>query len=226
MRNWLFRGVAVGLFLLVLLATFGARLGWVAGTFPRADGPAFWMASRAMGFAAYAALSLEVTLGLFLSTNLADGWLARAQTVALHRWLSLVTLVLVGVHAAALLGDGYVRFDLLDLLVPFVAPYRSLPVALGVVGLYALGVVHVSFDYRARLGARLWRALHLLSFAAFAGATSHGLLAGTSAAEPWARAVYTLAAGLVLWLTFYRVVESVAASRPREAPLRSGGIRC
>ncbi len=226
MRNWLFRGVVVGLFALVLLATLGARLGWVAGDFPRSDRPTFWLAARALGFAAYAALSLEVTLGLFLSTNLADGWLSRAGTVELHRWLSLVTLVLVGVHAAALLGDGYVRFDVLDLLVPFLAPYRAVAVGLGVLGLYALGIVHGSFDYRARLGARLWRSLHMLSFAAFAGATAHGLLAGTSAAEPWARAVYTLAAGLVLWLTFYRVAQSLAvrgSSRLPAAGAISGG---
>lgn len=213
MRDGLFRGVGVGLFALVLLATLGARLGWVVGVFPRSEGPAFWLASRAMGFAAYAALSLEVTLGLFLSTNLADGWLARARTVDLHRWLSLVTLVLVGVHALALLGDGYVRFDLLDLLVPFLAPWRGAPLALGILGLYVLGLVHGSFDFRARIGARVWRALHGLSFLAFAGATAHGLLAGSSAAEPWARGVYTLAAGLVLWLTFYRVLQSVAEHR-------------
>lgn len=210
MREGLSRGIGGGLLALVLLASLGSRLGWVVGVFPRSDGPAFWLASRAMGFAAYAALSLEVTLGLFLSTHLADGWLARARTVELHRWLSLVTLVLVGAHALALLGDGYVRFDLFDLLVPFLAPLRGAAVAPGILGLYALGLVHASFDYRASLGARLWRALHGLSFLAFAAATAHGLLAGTSAAEPWARGVYTFAAGLVLWLTFCRVLQSVA----------------
>ncbi len=169
-----------------------------------ADGPGFWQVSRALGFSAYAALTLEVVLGLFLSTDLARSWIARARVGPAHQWLSAVTLWLSGAHAAALLGDRYIRFDALDVLVPLLAPYRPVAVAAGIISLYSLLAIHASFALRSRIGPRAWRALHFLSFAAYLGATAHGLLAGTDGAAPWARAMYTASAGLVLWLAFYR----------------------
>lgn len=209
------QGVLVGLAVLVILATLGARAGWVAFPIERPEGHALWQASRAAGFAAYAALTLEIVLGLFLSTDLADRWIDRARTIELHQWLSALALALTGAHALALVGDRFVRFDVLDVMVPFLAPYRPVAVGLGVLGAYAAVVVHASFALRSRIGRRAWRALHYLSFAAFLGATAHGLLAGTDAGLPWIRAAYAAAASVVLWLTFYRVGAALAKAWPR-----------
>lgn len=223
MARQVFRGVVIGLFVLVVVAALGARAGWVTVPWPRSQGPGFWQVSRALGFTAYAALALEVLLGLFLSTGLADGWIARARSGEVHRWLSPVALALGGAHAVALLGDGFIRFDVLDLAVPFVAPYRPAAVALGILGLYCAIVVHASFALRSRLGPRAWRALHYLSFAAFAGATAHGLLAGTDSATPWGRAVYAVPTALVLWLVFYRAVSALGAGLGGAAALARRG---
>lgn len=174
---------------------------------------AFWQASRAAGFAAYAALALETILGLLVSTGLADRWLARARTMEIHRWLSAVALALTAAHALVLLGDRYIAFDAIDLVVPFVAPYRPIAVGLGVCAAYAAFVVHASFTLRSRIGQRAWRALHYLSFAAFLGATAHGVLAGTDAGLGWARAMYAAAGTLVLWLTFYRAITALVSAR-------------
>ncbi len=70
------QGALVGVALLALAATVGARFGWVTLPIERPAGHAFWQVSRAAGFAAYAALTLEMLLGLFLSTDLADRWIA------------------------------------------------------------------------------------------------------------------------------------------------------
>ncbi len=198
------QGALVGVALLALAATVGARFGWVTLPIERPAGHAFWQVSRAAGFAAYAALTLEMLLGLFLSTDLADRWIARARTIELHRWLSATALALTGAHAAALLGDRFIRFDALDVLVPFLAPYRPVAVGLGVLAAYAAAVVHVSFELRSRIGQRAWRAIHTLSFTLYLGATAHGLLAGSDASLPWIRGVYAASAALVLWLTLYR----------------------
>lgn len=223
------QGVLVGLVLLGILATVGSRAGWVSLPFERPEGHAFWRASRAAGFAAYAALSLETVLGLFLSTDLADRWIARARTIELHRWLSATAIALTAAHALALLGDRYIRFDALDVLVPFLAPHRPIAVGLGGLAAYAAIVVHASFALRSRIGQRAWRALHYLSFAAFFAATAHGLLAGTDAGSPWIRATYAAFAVLVLWLTFYRAVAAaIARARPPlgdAAPARSSRDR-
>ncbi len=215
------QGVLAGLAVLALAGTAGARLGWVALPIERPAGHAFWQVSRAAGFAAYAALTLEMLLGLFLSTDLADRWIARARTIELHRWLSATALALTFTHAAALLGDRYIRFDALDVLVPFLAPYRSIAVGLGVLAAWAAVIVHVSFELRTRIGQRAWRALHGVSFFLYLGATAHGLLAGTDSGLPWIRGVYAASAALVLWLTLYRAGAALsarwgarAASRP------------
>jgi len=145
-----------------------------------------WYFVRATGFAAFAALGLDMVVGLMISTRLSDRWLARGTAVELHRWLSPISLALVLAHAAVLLADDYVRFDVLDLLIPFITPYRPFATGLGVVALYVAVVVHASFALRKRIGARVWRRLHYLSFVAFAGAAVHACAAGTDTAHTWA----------------------------------------
>ena len=209
-------GFVGGALALALLATVGARAGVVAFPLDRPEGPALWLASRAAGITAYLALTLDVVFGLFLSSSMADGWIARARSVEVHRWLSSVVLTLTAAHAIALLGDRVVRFDLLDVLVPFLAPYRPFAVGLGVVAAYAAVVLHGSFALRSRLGPRVWRALHHLSFALYALATAHGLTAGSDAHLPWLRALHLASVGIVLPLTAHRVLAGW--TRRRAAP--------
>ena len=105
------------------------------------------------------------------------------------------------------------RFDILDVLVPFVAPYRPLAVGLGVLAAYAALSVHASFALRGHIGARPWRALHYLSFAVYGLATAHGLAAGSDARLLWVKALYGVSSGIVLSLTGCRVVSALRPIR-------------
>lgn len=214
MRRTALVGFAAGLGLLAILATLGARAGVVSIPFERPDGVAPWLASRAAGVTAYLALTLEVVFGLFLSTGAGDRWITRAHSMEIHRFLSVAALALVAAHAFVLLADRFVRFDLLDVLVPLLAPYRRFAVGIGVLAAYGAIVVHASFGLRRRIGQRAWRSLHYLSFVVFALATVHGLLAGSDAARPWMRATHVSSAGVVLALVAYRVAERHRARRP------------
>ena len=213
MRDTL-RGIAIGVLLLAIGGALAARLGIADLAVPRADGTGPWLVSRALGFAAYAALALDAIVGLLLSTRVGDRVLGRAAAVELHGWLSPLALGLVASHAALLLADGYIRFDALDVLVPFAAPYRPLAVALGVVAAYLALVVHASFALRKRIGVRTWRRLHYLSFVAFVGATVHGLAAGTDTGRPWAIVLYGVPLAIVVALVGKRLVPD--GSRPRQ----------
>lgn len=210
MRRILFTGFAAGLVLLAMAAAIGARAGVVSIPFARPDGAASWLASRAAGVTAYVAITLEIVFGLFLSTGAADRWIARARSVEIHRFLSVTALALVAAHALVLLADRFVRFDLLAVLVPFAAPYRPFAVGIGALAAYAAIVVHGSFAVRRSIGQRAWRALHYVSFAVFALATGHGLLAGSDAGRPWMVAVYASSTAAVLALIAYRVVARPA----------------
>jgi sulfoxide reductase heme-binding subunit YedZ len=183
-------------------------VGLVDGALPRDPGTTAWTSSRAAGVAAYLALSLDVIFGLFISTGRADRFIARAQTVEVHQWLSSATLALVCGHALLLLGDGYARFDLLDAMVPFVQSYRPLAVGLGVVAGYLAIVVHGSFALRRKFGIATWRKIHRSTFVLFVLAVAHGLLAGTDAAAPAMIATYATTAGVVVILLVSRLLPS------------------
>jgi len=171
------------------------------------DSALAWQLSRATGFTAFVALALDVTLGLLMSTRAGARLIPRAQQVDLHRWLSPLTLALVAGHALLLLADDFIGFDLVDVLVPFAAPYRPFAVGIGVIAAYLALVIHLSFGLRKRLGTPLWRRLHGLSFVAFIAAAAHILLAGTDASSPWALAVITLPIDVIAGLVVYRLVR-------------------
>jgi methionine sulfoxide reductase heme-binding subunit len=215
MRRPLVLGVAIAIALLVVIDAIAARAGLVTGAMPRPDGPWIWIASRAAGVTAFVALTLDVAFGLLLSTGVADRWIARARSVEIHRWLSSSTLVLVGAHALSLAGDRFVRFDVLDAFVPFIAPYRAGAVGVGVIAAWIALAVHVSFGLRKRIGASVWRRLHYLSFVTFGLAAAHGLLAGSDAARPWGHALYLGAVGVVATLSLVRV--ALALGKPARA---------
>jgi methionine sulfoxide reductase heme-binding subunit len=59
---------------------------------------------------------------------------------------------------------------------------------------------------RRRIGARVWRRLHWLTYALFALATFHGITAGTDTARPWAFALYVGAVASVAAATAWRAL--------------------
>lgn len=219
MRSRVVTGIVVGLAVLAVLLAVGERAGIVA--VDRPAGQAFWLASRAGGITAYVALTLAMIAGLSLSTGLGDALLPRARAVEIHRFLSTASIVLVAGHALALLGDRVVRFDALDLLVPFASRYRPAAVGLGVIAAYAAVVVHASFAWMKRLGHRAFRALHWLSFVLYALATAHGVLAGSDAGRPFVATLYLGGCALVLVLIGARVLAATTrAARAATAPGR------
>ncbi len=202
-------GLGFGIALLILGLTVAARPGLMAMPLERPDTQLFWYMGRAAGISAYLALALSVLWGLLVSTGVADGWVARARSVDVHRWISAVGLGLTVGHAVVFVGDRYVSFDALDLLVPFLAPYRPVAVGLGVLGAYGFAVVFGSFWLRRRIGQRGWRIAHYLAFPTVVLVTLHGMLAGTDSGTPWMRLVYMGVSAAVLWLSVYRVLISV-----------------
>lgn len=208
-------GVGLGLVLLFVATAIGQRLGVVAVPWERPEGPTFWNLARVSGVTAYVALTAVVLLGLLVSTGSLDRWIARARSLELHRWLSAVMLALMALHGLSFLGDRQAGFDLLDVLVPFIAPYRPAAVGLGVLALHLAIVVIASGPLRARLGPRLWRALHLLSFPSFFLVSAHGLLAGSDAHRLGLRALFLTCVGLVLALTLHRLATLLRPHAPQ-----------
>lgn len=210
------KGALAGLVLLALFGAIASRAGWLVASVPRPEGHGAWMLSRATGLVAYVALSLDVIAGLLVSSRAGDRWLPRAQLVDLHGWLSPLSLALVLAHAAVLVADGFVRFDAVDVLVPFAASHRPVAVGIGTLAAYLLLALHLSFGLRKRIGVVTWRRLHYVSFVVFLAVTVHALLVGTDRGRGWFAAVYATVlatVALLLAVRVRRVVTSRATGR-------------
>ena len=206
------KGVLVGIFLLALVGAIAARADWIVASPPRPSGTGAWMFSRATGLLAYVALSLDVIVGLLVSTRSGDRLASRGQLVDLHGWLSPLALVLVLAHGGILLADGYARFDLIDLVVPFASSRWPVAVGIGVLAGYLVLLVHLSFGLRKRIGTATWRRLHYLSFVAFVLVTVHALAAGTDRANPWFASIYAGVAVMVVALLGIRIKRAQASA--------------
>jgi sulfoxide reductase heme-binding subunit YedZ len=176
--------------------------------------PTFWIVARA-----YALVVCSTLAGLVLKSRPLGTRVRPALVTDLHRFLALLALAAVGVHGVALLEDTSVRIDVLGLVVPGRIAYRPVWTGAGVVAAELAVAIYVSFPLRKRIGVRAWRRLHWLTYAVFAAATLHGLLAGSDSGAHWARMLYLGALGSVAFATVWRVL--VPPPRRAGAPARA-----
>ena len=166
----------------------------------------WWYVARSSGIVAWFLLTLSVTWGLMLRTKILNGRPTPRWLLDLHRFLGGLSVVFVAVHLAGLVADSYTHFGPVDLLVPFASSWRPAPVALGVVALYLLVAVEITSLLMRRLPRRLWRAVHMSSFAIFLLSTLHAITAGTDARSSVLILTVNAAVAAVLFLTLVRLL--------------------
>ena len=145
----------------------------------------FWITSRAAGISALVLASIAVAAGLAIGMKGGPLKGRSAQLRTLHEALSLATLAALGLHALALLGDGWLRPGLSGIAIPFALDYRPLWTGLGIVAGYGLAALSLSYYVRARIGVARWRTLHRFIALFWLLGVVHTLGAGTDAGEPW-----------------------------------------
>ena len=175
--------------------------------------PIAWLVARAAGLVAFALLTLSTWLGLAMSTRIL-GTRRQKPLLGWHRTLVWTGLSMLLLHAGALLFDPVLHFGLPAILVPFVAPWHSGAVAMGIVAGWLSLMLALSFRARRRIGQRTWRVLHYASFGAFGLALMHAFSAGTDFVGVKGVVVAVVALAPVLWLSFLRILE------PRRPPAR------
>jgi predicted ferric reductase len=183
-----------------------------------ASAPGFWFVSRAAGVAGYVLLWASTAWGIMISSKAVKEHVSGAVAITLHNVTSWLALGLSAVHALSLLGDRIVPFSLTSILLPFTADYQPVLTGLGTLSLYVGLLVMLSFYYSKRLGYRIWRTIHALSYLMFVAVTVHGALLGTDSSTLVMQLVYALAAGSVLFLTLFRVLDMAAGgTKPQRA---------
>jgi methionine sulfoxide reductase heme-binding subunit len=168
--------------------------------------PTFWILARASGLTAYALMTMTVLAGLAVKSRPFGRAVKAASATDTHRFLSLLALGAVAMHGGALVLDRTVHVNMTTLLVPGASGYRPLATAAGVVSAELAALIVVSFPLRKRIGVRMWRRLHWLTFAIFVLATAHGLAAGTDSVRSWALDLYLAAVFAVTAATAWRIL--------------------
>ena len=191
-----------------------ALIASLAGVTPKA----YWYLSRSSAIVGYFMLWGSMVLGLAITNKMARAWPGGPTFAALHEHTGWLGLVLSIFHGLILLGDGYIGYNLTQILVPFASTnYLPFWVGLGQIAVYLMAFVVVSFYLKRWISYRLWRTLHYLSFAVFVLGMLHGLMSGTdSAGLPMLR-VYWVSGLSVVALTVYRIQRARAktlAARP------------
>lgn len=206
-------GFVMGRTLAVLgsIAFAGAVGGGLLGSglasrlMPDPGGHGAWYASRAAGITSYLFLWIGLAGGLLMSSAWFDGIIGRARLLAIHQAASIAGVLLGLAHALVLIPDGWTRFGLFDVLVPFGSYYERGDVALGSLAFYLSVIVSFSFWFRKSIGPATWRWVHRSAFIAYAAALWHGLQVGTDSREPWVMAVYFATSLVVVFAVVVRI---------------------
>ena len=171
---------------------------------------AYWYLSRATAFVSMSLLWVSMALGLGITNKMARLWPGAPAAFALHEYVSLLGLAFSIFHAIVILGDHYINFTLLQLLVPFsTVDYRPFWVGLGQVAFYSWAILALTFYIRPVIGQKSWRFLHYGSFGMYLLGIFHGLFSGTDTSAAWAQNYYWISAGSLIFLLIYRILAVV-----------------
>jgi methionine sulfoxide reductase heme-binding subunit len=129
-----------------------------------------------------------------------------------HRYLGALAIAFTAVHVLAIVADDFVHFGIADVLVPLASNWHPLAVAWGILAMYLLVCIEVTSLLHRHLSVRVWRGIHLLSYALFAVVTVHLLTAGTERADVLPE---TLAIGVGVAAVFLGALLLTWRSAPR-----------
>lgn len=164
-----------------------------------------WFITRSSGLVAWALVTASIVWGLALSSRLVRRRGVPAWLLALHRHLSALSLVFIGVHLLGLVADNYVHFGWSELFVPMASPWRPGPIAWGIVALYLLVAIQITSLLMRRLPRRVWHSIHLTSFVVFVTGTVHGFQSGADRGNRLVQWGCLSMTALVLSLVIFRV---------------------
>lgn len=172
----------------------------------------WWYVARAGGLVAWGLIVASSVWGLLLAMRTFGRRVTSAWMLSVHRYLGALAIMFTGAHVLAIVADNFVHFDLADALVPMAASWHPLAVAWGIAGMYLLVTIELTSLLRRHLSARVWRGIHLLSYALFAVVTVHLLTAGTDTDDVLPE---TLAIGIGVVAVFLGALFLTWRSAPR-----------
>jgi methionine sulfoxide reductase heme-binding subunit len=170
------------------------------------NGNAVWFLMRGSGVASLLLLTGVMALGIATRGAVRLSGLPRFATVALHRSMSLLSVVFIGIHVATAVIDPYAAVRLVDVFVPFIGNSRPLYVGLGALAVDLILALVVTGLLRERIGRRTWRAIHWGAYATWPVALIHAIGMGTDTSTIWLRALGIASVAVVSGSLAWRVL--------------------
>jgi sulfoxide reductase heme-binding subunit YedZ len=181
----------------------------------------WWIASRASGLLALILVTVSVAIGLTMAGKVMRRPGLSRKLIAIHEHTAVAGIVAIAVHGITLLGDPWLNPGLRGVAVPFAMAFRPLWTGLGIVGGYLATLLGLSFYFRKRIGAKLWRKAHRATVVVYLLGLVHAFGAGTDASAPWFRWWAALTAPPIAVLFAYRTLAGRGAKRrPARRPIR------
>jgi sulfoxide reductase heme-binding subunit YedZ len=169
------------------------------------SGKALWYATRGTGIVCLLLLTVSVVLGVVTTVRFESRHWPRFVIEGLHRNISLLIIVFIALHVATTVIDGFAPIGYIDAIVPFHSAYRTLWLGLGAVAFDLLLALAVTSLVRARLGYRIWKAVHWSAYACWPIALAHGWGTGSDRSQRWMLALDGLALACVLAAVAWRL---------------------
>jgi methionine sulfoxide reductase heme-binding subunit len=162
-----------------------------------------WYTSQGTGIVSLVLYTMVMLLGIAVVGQGRLPGLPRFSVVALHRSISLLSMVFLAIHIGTAILDSYVNISVISSFIPFAASYEPLWIGLGAVAVDLMLALIVTSLLRDRISPRVWRLVHWLAYAFWPIAIAHsiGLGSGTG----------TVLSGWQLWLTIACVLAVLGA---------------
>ena len=187
-------------------------------------GKAFWYLTRSSGVVALVLLSATLVLGVVASVGWTTERWPRFLSQDVHRNVSLLGLVFIGIHVVTTVVDGYVPIGLADVVVPFISPYRPLYVGLGALAFDLMLAVLITSGLRHRIGYGTWRFVHWLAYLCWPVALVHALGTGTDTQLPVVLFVEVVCTAAVLGAFAWRMVTGRSIDPARRTAAAAGAV--
>ncbi len=167
-----------------------------------------WYMARTSGIVSYLLLFLLIISGSGIKTSSLFRLVSPTTAWLNHRYLGIALTFSTIIHLGSLLADNFLKFTVIDILIPFISSFKPLYLSLGIIGFYLfLAIIISSIFYMNRL-PKIWRVLHYLTYPAFIILFIHGYFIGTDTTTNLMQLIY-LTTGIIVALQFsYRLYFS------------------
>jgi len=159
-------------------------------------------------------LTVVVVLGILTSNRWGTARIPRFVSGALHRNISLLTIVFLVLHILTAIFDSFAHLGIKDALIPFASAYRPIWMGVGVIGAELFIALVITSLLRGRLGYRTWRLTHWLAYASWPLALVHGLGTGSDTKMAWALLLNAACVAAVLLALGWRLAIGTPQSEP------------